>query len=79
VLLFLGIDNVEKGPGPKSKHARERDASIDQEHEDSNDLEKAKQSSDASTMQTGHPPQTDDSPLSAPVAERPPTLPEMSR
>lgn len=26
VLLFLSIDNVEKGPGPKSRHARERDA-----------------------------------------------------
>jgi uncharacterized membrane protein len=26
VLLFLSIDNVENGPGPKSRHARERDA-----------------------------------------------------
>lgn len=26
VLLFLGLDNTYKGPGPKSTHARERDA-----------------------------------------------------
>lgn len=26
VLLFLSINNVENGPGPKSRHARERDA-----------------------------------------------------
>jgi uncharacterized membrane protein len=26
VLLFLSIDNVENGPGPKSRHARDRDA-----------------------------------------------------
>ncbi|KAK3705452.1 hypothetical protein LTR37_013269 [Vermiconidia calcicola] len=26
ILLFLGIDNTEKGPGPKSRHAREKDS-----------------------------------------------------
>ena len=26
ILLFLGIDNAERGPGPKSEHARRRDA-----------------------------------------------------
>lgn len=25
VLLFLSINHIEKGPGPKSTHARERD------------------------------------------------------
>lgn len=25
ILLFLSIDHIEKGPGPKSTHARERD------------------------------------------------------
>lgn len=25
ILLFLSINHIEKGPGPKSKHARERD------------------------------------------------------
>lgn len=26
ILLFMSIDNTEKGPGPKSAHAREHDA-----------------------------------------------------
>ena len=47
VLLFLGIDNTEKGPGPKSRHARERDAALEAGRH-SNDSEK--ESSDASTQ-----------------------------
>lgn len=40
VLLFLGINNTEKGLGPKSRHARQRDASLSQAESSNSDPEK---------------------------------------
>ena len=64
VLLFLGIDNTEKGPGPKSKHARERNSM-----EAGSDVESNEKA--ISEPEPAHVPteRTDEAPSAAPAAE----------
>ncbi|KAK5169388.1 uncharacterized protein LTR77_005363 [Saxophila tyrrhenica] len=82
VLLYLGIDNTEKGPGPKSAHARARDASFEEGQADS-DAEKPRASSDdpeangASPSSTHAGDGTYDAP--APVAEQAPAQSDAAR
>lgn len=65
ILLFMSIDHTEKGPGPKSKHALERDdAAKSAEARVSSEPEK-----DADSDRLGHPRPQVDGVLSADVPE----------
>lgn len=78
MLLFLSIDNTEKGPGPKSAHANDREAAHMAANSDPEarflESEKPIQEPDPTHQQPREePPQTDgaadSTPYAAPAAE----------
>lgn len=70
VLLFLSINNVEYGPGPKSKHSRERDAAAGVPGSDpESQLSEKEKSIDEPAPARVHDAQTDQTPGSTAAAE----------